>query len=271
MSDRKGKVFLVGSGPGDPELLTVRAHKLLQAADVVLYDALISPEILALLSLGAEQIAVGKRIGDGKAQTERQLRINDLLAHHAREGKCVIRLKAGDPFMFGRGIEEVRSLAAAGVPCEVVPGITAGIAAAELCRIPLTERYRNSSALFCTGHTADYSLEHFAAVIKLMKAGSPLVMYMGFEQLDKIVERFIDAGLSPELPACAVSRVSRSDQALVAATLGTIVRQIRERELPLPVVFIIGEYAVPTGACNRDQSDSFELSEPSDRNHSQPT
>ncbi len=256
----KGKVFLVGAGPGDPELLTVRAHKLLQSADVVLHDALVSPEILALLPLGAERIAVGKRIGDGKDQTARQQEINGLLARHAREGKCVVRLKAGDPFMFGRGIEEVRTLAVAGVPCEVVPGITAGIAAAELCRISLTERYRNTSALFCTGQTAGYSLSHFSAVIELMKAGTPLVMYMGFENLDKIVERFIDSGLPPELPACAVSRVSRSDQLLVAATLGTIVRQIRERELPLPVVFIIGEHAVPEGA-NPDQSD---LSDPTD-------
>jgi len=257
-----GKVWLVGGGPGDPELLTMRAHKLLQSADVVLYDALISPEILALLPTGAERISVGKRLGDGKDQSDRQTKINDLLARYAREGKCVVRLKAGDPFMFGRGIEEVRALAAAGVPCEVVPGITAGIAAADLCRIPLTERHRNSSALFCTGHTEDYSLSHFAAVIELMKTGTPLVMYMGFEQLDKIVERFIGSGLSPELPACAVSRVSRSGQALVAATLGTIVQRLRESELPLPVVFIIGEYAVPEGAHNRDQTDS------SDQNHS---
>ncbi|HHE31493.1 MAG TPA: uroporphyrinogen-III C-methyltransferase [Chlorobaculum parvum] len=253
--EHSGKVWLVGAGPGDPELLTVRAHKLMQAADVVLHDALISSEILALLSPSAERISVGKRIGDGKDQTERQLRINDLLARYAHEGKCVVRLKAGDPFMFGRGIEEVRALAEVGVPCEVVPAITAGIAAADLCRIPLTERHRSSSALFCTGHTADYSLSHFAAVIELMKAGAPLVMYMGFEQLDKIVERFIDSGLPPELPACAVSRVSRSDQAVVAATLGTIVRQIRERELPLPVVFIIGEHAVPEGVGEPDQSD----------------
>lgn len=243
--EHSGKVWLVGAGPGDPELLTVRAQRLLQSADVVLHDALVSPEILALLSPGAEKIAVGKRNGDGKDQTDRQRQINGLLVRYACEGKCVVRLKAGDPFMFGRGIEEVRALEAAGAPCEVVPGITAGIAAAELCRIPLTERYLNTSALFCTGQTADYSLSHFSAVIELMKAGTPLVMYMGFEHLDRIVGRFIESGLSPELPACAVSRVSRSDQALVAATLGTIVEQLRVRELPLPVVFIIGEHAVP--------------------------
>jgi uroporphyrin-III C-methyltransferase len=239
---------MVGAGPDDPELLTVQAHKLLQSAEVVLYDALVSPEILALLPPGVERINFGKRNGDDKDQTDRQRQINGLLVRHAREGKCVVRLKAGDPFMFGRGIEEVRALDAVGVPCEVVPGITAGIAAAELCRIPLTERYRNSSALFCTGQTAEYSLEHFAAVIELMKAGTPLVMYMGFEHLDRIVGRFIGSGLSPELLACAVSRVSRSDQALVATTLGTIVEQLRERELPLPVVFIIGEHAVPERA-----------------------
>lgn len=255
-----GRVYLVGAGPGDPELLTVRALKLMQSADVVLHDALVSPEILALLPPGAERIAVGKRIGDGKDQTARQHEINDLLARYAREGKCVVRLKAGDPFMFGRGIEEVRALAAAGAPCEVVPGITAGIAAAELCRIPLTERYRNTSALFCTGQTADYSLSHFSAVIELMKAGTPLVMYMGFEHLDRIVGRFIDSGLSPDLPACAVSRVSRSDQSLVAATLGTIAGQLRERELPLPVVFIIGEHAVPEGGGGQqDRSDPTDL------------
>lgn len=259
MEHCRGKVWLVGAGPGDPELLTVRGHGILQSADVVLHDALVSPEILALLPPGAEKIAVGKRIGDSKDQTERQRQINALLAHHAREGKCVVRLKAGDPFMFGRGIEEVRSLVASGTQCEVVPGITAGIAAAELCRIPLTERYRNTSALFCTGQTAEYSLNHFSAVIELMKAGTPLVMYMGFENLDRIVCRFMTSGLSPDLPACAVSKVSRQDQTLVAATLGTIVKKLRELNLTLPVVFIIGEHAVPEGAMNvTDTSDKHE-------------
>jgi len=253
--EQSSKVWLVGAGPGDPELLTVRAHKLLQSADVVLHDALVSPEILALLSTDVKKIAVGKRIGDGKNQTDRQTQINGLLVMHAREGKCVVRLKAGDPFMFGRGIEEMRALTAAGIPCEVVPGITAGIAAAELCRIPLTERYRNTSALFCTGQTVDYSLSHFSAVTELMNADTPLVMYMGFENLSRIVERFIESGLSPDLPVCAVSKVSRPDQMLVAATLGTIIEKLREDELPLPVVFIIGEYAIPNGVVKQDPSD----------------
>ncbi len=257
--DHNGKVWLIGAGPGDPELLTVRAHRLLLSADVVLHDALISPEILALISPAAERISVGKRIGDRKDQTERQLQINAMLAAYARQGKCVVRLKAGDPFMFGRGIEEVRALAEAGLSCDVVPGITAGIAAAGLCRIPLTERYRNTSALFCTGQTADYSLGHFSAVIELMKAGTPLIMYMGVENLDRIVERCLASGLPPDLPACAVSKVSRPDQLLVSATLGTIGEALRAQNPPLPLVFIIGEHAAPQGAvAATDHTGSYE-------------
>ncbi len=241
----KGTVFITGAGPGDPSVLTVRAADVLGMADVVLHDALVTEEILALAGSNAELVNVGKRLADGQNQTRRQERINGLLVEHASAGCLVVRLKAGDPFMFGRGIEEVRALSDAGIPYEVVPGITAGIAAADLFSIPLTERYRNTAAIFCTGHTASHSSAHFQAFIELMKAGTPLVMYMGLDTLMPILARMKASGLPDSLGVCAVSRVSRPDQKLVYGTLSTIAAMLRDRPLQLPVVFIIGEYARP--------------------------
>ncbi len=244
MDKPKGRVTLAGAGPGDPELLTIKARKRLQFADVVLHDSLISPEILALVPETARKVPVGKRYGDGQDQTARQENINSLMVRYAREGLDCVRLKAGDPFVFGRGVEEVRAMLENDIDVEVIPGISAGIAAANIFHIPITERNTTSSVLFCTGHTASYSLEQFDAVITFLKQGTPLVLYMGLKNLGIIVERLLASGLPPDLPVCAASRVSMPDQRLIRGTLDTICKLMQIKEPALPVVFLIGEHTV---------------------------
>ncbi len=240
-----GNVSIIGAGPGDVDLLTLKAAKRLQNADVVLHDSLISEEILALIPKHAEKIYVGKRFGDQQDQTLRQNEINHLLIEHAKLGKACVRLKSGDPFMFGRGVEEVRAVLKAGLDVEVVPGITAGIAAANLCHVPITERYKTTSVLFCTGHTADYDFEHMNAVAKLIKTGSPLVLYMGLKNLENIVTRLQETGISGTTSICAISRVSYPDQSVICGTLETICHILDQQELKTPAIFLIGEHAIP--------------------------
>lgn len=242
---KKGKVTIAGAGPGDPELLTLKVLKRLREADVVLHDSLISPEILALVPDGAEKIHVGKRCGDGQDQRERQDSINAMMVRYALEGKQCVRLKAGDPFVFGRGVEEVRALRENGIEAEVIPGITAGLAAANMLHIPITERNRTTSLLFCTGHTANYSFEQFQAVISLLKEGSPIVMYMGIKNLEPVVRRLLDADLPPSLHVSIVSNVSLPNQRLIMGTLKTICDIVRDRGVETPAVFFIGEHTVP--------------------------
>lgn len=236
---------IAGAGPGDPELLTLKAYKRIAVADVLLYDSLIADEILCMVSETAEMIEVGKRCGDGQDQTLRQDRINGMMVRYAREGKRCVRLKAGDPFVFGRGVEEVRALLEEGIDVEVIPGITAGIAAANLLHIPITERYRTTSVLFCTGHTAAYSREQLQAVMAMMKEGTPLVMYMGLKNLEAIQQRLLQGGMSAMLPVSVASNVSRPGQELVCGTLETIGDIIQQKGIETPAVFFIGEHALP--------------------------
>lgn len=246
-NNMKTMVTIAGAGPGDPELLTLKVLKRLKDAEVVLHDSLISGEILGLLPDEAEKINVGKRCDDGQDQHERQERINTLMVRYAREGKRCVRLKAGDPFVFGRGVEEVRALKQNGIEVEVIPGITAGLAAANMLHIPVTERNRTTSLLFCTGHTANYSFEQFQGVISLLREGSPIVMYMGIENFEAIVRRLLDADVSATLKVSIVSKVSLQDQKLITGTLETIVGIVRERGVETPAVFFIGEHTVPVG------------------------
>jgi len=236
----------VGAGPGDPELLTLKAHRRLKEAEIVLHDSLISDDILDFIPESATKIYVGKRLGDKQDQTVRQKEINRLLVSHALEGKRCVRLKSGDPFVFGRGVEEVRALLEHHIEVEVIPGISAGIAAANLCHIPITERYKSSSVLFCTGHTAEYTLKHLEAVALLMKAGTPLVLYMGLKNLEKVAEKLISVGVVPETPVCAISRVSYPDQKMICGSLSTIAAALLEADLKTPAIFLMGTYAQPT-------------------------
>jgi uroporphyrin-III C-methyltransferase len=238
-------VSIVGAGPGDPDLLTLKAHKKITQADIILTDSLVSDQILALAKHNCKIINVGKRYGDFQDQTDRQLKINQLMVKHALEGSKVVRLKSGDPFIFSRGVEEIKYLIDHQVPYEVVPGITAGIAAANLHAIPLTERNKTTSVLFCTGHTANYDYEQLEGVANLLKSGASVVMYMGLKLLAETIKRLIQRGVADDTLVSAVSKVSSPEQKLHTFSFGQIDKVLNEDNIEMPVVFIIGQNAYP--------------------------
>jgi uroporphyrinogen III methyltransferase/synthase len=231
-----GSVYLVGAGPGDPGLITVRGRELLAACDAVVYDALANPELLA--GLRAELYDVGKR--GGSVDSARQEEISALLVRLAREGKRVVRLKGGDPFVFGRGSEEAQRLASAGIPFEVVPGVTAGIAAPAYAGIPVTHRGRATSVTFVTGHEDPSKGEPTVDWGALARAGGTLVLYMGVRALGKIVQSLRAGGLSAKTPAAAVEWGTRPSQRTVVATLATLEERVASEGLQAPVIFVIG-------------------------------
>ena len=239
------KVSIVGAGPGDPELLTVRALHRIQNAEVILYDNLVPSAILDLASTTTMRIYVGRKYADVKDQMERQQNINELMCQYALEGKNVVRLKSGDPFIFGRAIEEIRHLVEHNIPFEIVPGITAGIAAANLQHIPLTERNRSNSVLFCTGHTANYNFEQLEGLANMLKTGTTLIMYMGLKNLKQVIVKLKEITGSEKLYISAISKVSHPDQRIVIGTLNDIEDRIEQQQLLMPVVFIVGKYAFP--------------------------
>jgi len=238
-----GKVYLVGAGPGDPGLLTLRAADLLAAADVVLYDRLVGSEILQRAKPGATLVPVGKK--PGRPGALRQDRINRLLVRYARAGFCVVRLKGGDPFVFGRGGEEALALQEAGVAWEIVPGVSSFAAAPALAGIPVTHRGLSAGFGVFTGHEADpvnngrpvSSGVPWDAAARLPTA----VFLMGVGNLPRIAENLIAHGRSPHTPAAVVSRASLPGESAVLATLGTIAK--RAQHLSNPAALIVGETA----------------------------
>lgn len=241
----KGKVFLIGAGPGDPELLTMKAWRCLQQADVVLYDALVSPEIMALVPESAERIAVGKRAGKHSAH---QSEINQLLVTKAFTRRRVVRLKGGDPFIFGRGGEELESLIAAGVPFEVIPGITAASGAAAYAGIPLTHRDCAQSVSFITGHCKLKSEP--LAWGQYANANQTLVIYMGILNGGLISQGLIQAGRSADTPVALVSRASTPQQRVFTGTLATLEALTQDPQLSMPALIIVGEVVRYTHTMN---------------------
>jgi len=232
----RGEVFLVGTGPGDPDLLTVKAHRLIREAEVVLYDNLVSEEIMALVPPAAERIYVGKKRAD---HAMRQEAINELLVSLAHMGRRVLRLKAGDPFVFGRGGEEIETLSASGVRFEVVPGITAALGAAAYAGIPLTHRDHAQSCVFVTGNTQDGELNvDWAAIVRPRQT---VVIYMGFQNLDELCRELVAHGLPPQTPAAMVQQATTSAQRVVSADLATLAQRAREAGLKPPTLIIVGE------------------------------
>ena len=213
---RCAKVVLVGAGPGDPELMTLKAVRVLAAADVVLVDELVSRECLAHVRPGAKIIEVGKR---GGCRSTPQAFIERLLVRYARQGRNVVRLKGGDPFVFGRGGEELEALRAHGIDAEVVPGLTAGTAVPAALGIPVTHRGFASGVTFVTGHTQDGSDPDWSA---LVRSGTTLVIYMGLKNLERIVASLAGAGMDPATPACLVENGTLASQKQFVATLGTL-------------------------------------------------
>jgi uroporphyrin-III C-methyltransferase len=230
------QVFLVGAGPGDPELLTLKALRLLQAAEVLLYDSLVDSKIVAMAP-GARLIDVGKRCGRHSAS---QAEICRLLVKEARTGRRVVRLKGGDPMIFGRASEEMDALAAAGIAFEVVPGVTAATAAAASLQRALTKRGVARSLHFLTGHGAESGLPAHDWV-SLTKSGGTLVVYMGGQTLPGLAAHFIEAGMAPETPAIAVERASLPDQRNLYGTIASLPAMVAAAALSGPVLVLIGE------------------------------
>ncbi|MGI9133984.1 MAG: uroporphyrinogen-III C-methyltransferase [Rhodoferax sp.] len=233
---RTGRVYLVGAGPGDPELLTLRALRLLQQAEVVVYDHLVSEAVLDLVSAQAERIYAGKRRNQ---HSMRQEDINTLLVGLAGAGKQVVRLKGGDPFIFGRGGEELQALAAHGIAFEVVPGITAASAVACYAGIALTHRDHAQSCLFVTGHLQEGSAELDWA--SLVRPRQTVVVYMGLHALGEICRQLLAHGAAPELPIAVVQDASLASQRVVTATLVGIVERVAQAQLHSPSLILIGE------------------------------
>lgn len=236
-----GVVHLVGAGPGDPGLLTVRGRALLDAADAIVHDALVDPALLERRDPTRpppELYDVGKR--GGEARSARQEDINALLVRLAREGKRVVRLKGGDPFVFGRGGEEAQALAEAGVPFDIVPGVTAGIAAAAYAGIPVTHRGLSTSVTFVTGHEDPEKGTSQTDWSALARTGGTLVLYMGVKRLPEIVRRLVEHGMQEDMPAAAIEWGTFGRQRTVVATVGTLPDEMRRAGLAAPVVTVIG-------------------------------
>ncbi|BCU64058.1 siroheme synthase [Acinetobacter bouvetii DSM 14964 = CIP 107468] len=232
----KGEVYLVGAGPGDPELLTLKALRLMQQADVVIYDRLVSAPIMELCRRDAEKIYVGKARSNHAVPQDG---INALLVKYASEGKRVCRLKGGDPFIFGRGGEEIQELFAAGIAFQVVPGITAASGCSAYAGIPLTHRDYAQSVRFLTGHLKEGSPE--LPWNELVYQNQTLVLYMGLVGLEKICENLIAHGQRPDMPVALVSKGTTPEQKVVVGTLADIASKVVEHQIQAPTLTIIGD------------------------------
>ncbi len=230
----KGRVFLVGAGPGDPELLTVRAYRLLASARVVAYDELVGPAILDLVPVGAELIAVGRRKGSCPDAPP----IHPLVLERALEGHDVVRLKGGDPMVFGRGGEEAEQLAALRIPFEVVPGISAALGAAAATGIPLTHRDASQSVSFVTAHLKEGANDTLA---ERVPSTGTVVLYMGLGTLRSTTARLVAGGRSPATPVAVVAHATLPTQRIVVGDLATIADLVEEARLPAPALVVVGE------------------------------
>ena len=239
LTPRRGKAYLIGAGPGRADLITVRGLTLLRRADVVIYDRLIARELLDEIRAGAEEIFVGKESGH---HTMPQSQINELIVDRVRQGKQVVRLKGGDSFVFGRGGEEAQALHDAGLPFEIVPGISSALAVPAYAGIPVTHRGVSTAFAVVTGHECsdkEKSTTDWSALARI----PTLVVLMGLNNAECIAQNLIEAGLSSSTPAAAISQGTTDEQRAITTTVGELARAIAEADLPSPAILVIGEVA----------------------------
>jgi uroporphyrin-III C-methyltransferase len=237
---KKGRVFICGAGPGDPKLVTLRAIELLKTCDVVLYDRLVGKEIIDQIPAGIEKVYVGRTVGD---LTTHQDRTNELMVKYAKKGKDVLRLKGGDPFIFGRGAEEAEYLIKHGIKFEIVPGITSAIASPAYAGIPLTHRRYSSSVAIVTGHEGAEKDELTVRWDRLAGAVDTIVILMGIGQLDQISRDLIKAGMKKSTKVTIIASGTTDRQRVVGGTLGSIAGAARKTGVKPPAVIVIGRVA----------------------------
>lgn len=240
---KRGEVWLVGAGPGDPDLLTFKALRMMQHADVVLYDRLVGDGIIDLVRRDAERIYVGKKPNE---HTLTQREITDLMIERAKRGERVLRLKGGDPFIFGRGGEELEDVAAHGIPVEVVPGITAAAGCGAAAGIPLTHRDHAQSCVFITAHGAGGVIDHDWT--RYAQKGQTVVVYMGLNAIGAVTAAALSQGVDHDMPVAVIDNGTRLDQRVITGTLNDIEARVREAQLPGPALIVIGHVVTLYGA-----------------------
>lgn len=233
----KGKVFLVGAGPGDSKLITLRAVELLKKADVVLYDRLVSKQILSIIPKSAKKIYVGRQVGD---DYKHQDSTNDQMVKYAKAKKMVVRLKGGDPIIFGRGGEEAEYLKKHKIKFEIVPGITSGIASAIYSGIPLTHRKFASSVVFVTGHEDPYKSKESVRWKKLAKSVDTIVIMMGLSRIGIICKYLVEGGLNKNTPVAVIENGTTSKHKMITGNLDNISKLVRQKNIKPPSIIIIG-------------------------------
>ncbi|MEO9294964.1 MAG: uroporphyrinogen-III C-methyltransferase [Nitrososphaera sp.] len=238
----KGKVYICGAGPGDSGLMTVRAMELVRTCDVILYDRLVGQGIVDQFPASAEKVYVGRAVGD---PTTHQKRTNELMARYAKKGKTVLRLKGGDPFIFGRGAEEAEYLLERGIEFEIIPGITSAIASPAYAGIPLTHRQHSSSVAIVTGHEGEDNNKGSAPVDwkKLPCAVDTIVVLMGIGQIEQISRSLIKSGMKKNTPAAIIESGTTEKQRVIAGTVATIARMAAKKGVRPPAVIVVGKVA----------------------------
>jgi uroporphyrin-III C-methyltransferase/precorrin-2 dehydrogenase/sirohydrochlorin ferrochelatase len=244
-----GEVYLVGAGPGDPDLLTFRALRLMQQADVVLYDRLVDPAILDLVPREAERVYVGKRPRNHAAA---QGEISQTLVRFARQGKRVLRLKGGDPFVFGRGGEEIETLADEGVPFQVCPGITAAIGCSAYSGIPLTHRDHAQACIFVTAQGKDGPIARDWKA--LVRPGQTVAIYMGLGRIEETMSDFVAQGVDARTPAAIIDNGARPNQRVVVATVASLAKAARDAGLRGPTIIVVGSVVTLREKLNWNQT-----------------
>src|SRR5919107_2524473 len=233
-----GKIFICGAGPGDPKLLTIKALELIKESDIILYDRLIGKDIIKLFPENTEKVYVGRNIGD---PTSHQKRTNELMIEYSKRGMNVLRLKGGDPFIFGRGGEEAEFLKSNNIPFEIIPGITSGIGAAIYSGIPLTHRKYSSSVAFVTGHEDPEKKTPIVKWDKIATAVDTIVILMGVEKLDVILKKLKKHGLSDETKIAVIEKGTLEDQKIIISDFKNIRKKMKSASIKPPAVIIIGE------------------------------